>query len=146
MVFNFVANAAAIASLTGVTVEAAGRGKKVGSQSADRAVAINDIKNLTGDSFLNSPSEKHNAMKKWVRGLDITTPFIKAGGAVSGFFKGAGETIKRNLPTVGFSALTLISRNRTIKTIGIVGTVVSMAYDFIKNGTNLFTNRNLIEK
>ncbi len=147
MAFNFVANAAAIASLVGITAEAGGRGARVASQSGDRALAIKDIRDLTGDSYLNSPSEKHNTMKRWVRESDMLSGFYKAGGAISGFFRGAFETVKGNLPTIGFSALTLATRNRTVKTIGLVGAAASMLVDFVLNGTNLFSkNKNLIEK
>lgn len=146
MAFNFVANAAAITSLVGVTAEAASRGATVASQSGKRAVAIKDIKDLTGDSMLTSPSEKHNAMKKWVRKSDMLTGLHKLGGNISGFFRGVSDSLMRNLATTGFSVLTLASRNRTVKTVGIIGALTSMAIDFVKNGTNMFTDRNLIEK
>lgn len=146
MAFNFVANAAAALSLVSTGIEAGENGARKASASMRNAVAIKDIKDLTGDSLLNKPSEKHNAMKNAVRELDLFTGFYKAGGAIAGFTKGAVQALKGNIPAVGFSALTLAARNRAVKTIGVAGVLATTAWDFLKNGTNLFTKKNMIEK
>lgn len=146
MAFNFIANTAAVLSLTSSAFEAGEAGMRNASQNAKAAVAINDIKNYTGDSLLNKSSEKHNEMKKIVRSGDLTTWFHKSSGAVSGFIKGAAQGLRGNLPSVGFSALTIAAKNKTLKTIGVVGVGITTAWDFLKNGTNLFTKRNTIEK
>lgn len=145
-VFNVLANIASVATIASVAIDAGQRGFKNGSKSAQNAVAIKDIKDYTGDSVLNKPSEKHNSMKAMVRESDFFTGFYKAGGAVSGFIKGAGESLKGTLPMLGFSALTLASKNKTAKTVGLVGMGVSHVWDFLKNGTNLFTKKDIIEK
>ena len=146
MAFNFVANAAAIASLASSAFEAGEMGAREARQSSKRAVAIKDIRYFTGDRVLNKSSEKHNAMKAIVRDSDFLTTFHKIGGGVTGFFKGVFDGMKDNLITAGFSIITLLSKNKTVKTIGVAGLGISTAWDFLKNGTNLFTDKSLIEK
>ncbi len=146
MAFNFIANTAAILAIGSNVIEAGEVGARRASKGAQTAVAVKDIKDYTGDSLLNKSSEKHNAMKKMVRKSDFLTGFHKIGGGITGFASGIVEGMKGNWLSTGFAALTLATRNRTVKTIGIVGTGVSMLWDFLKNGTNLFTKRNLIEK
>lgn len=145
-IFNLTANAAAIFSLVSVGVDASKTALKQASHSSKTEVAINDIKNYSGDSILSKPSEKYNSMKKMVRELDITTGFHKAKGAISGFASGFAKGMKDTLPIVGFSFLTLASKNKTVKTVGVAGMGISTVWDFLKNGTNLFSKRNLIEK
>ena len=146
MAFNFGANAAAIASLASSAFETGEMGAREARQSSKRAVAIKDIRELTGDRVLNKSSEKHNAMKAIVRDSDFLTTFHKIGGGVTGFFKGVFDGMKDNLITAGFSIITLLSKNKTVKTIGVAGLGISTAWDFLKNGTNLFTDKSLIEK
>lgn len=146
MAFNFIANTAAILAIGSNVIEAGEVGARRASKGAQTAVAVKDIKDYTGDSLLNKSSEKHNAMKEMVRKSDFLTGFHKIGGGITGFASGIVEGMKGNWLSTGFAALTLATRNRTVKTIGIVGTGVSMLWDFLKNGTNLFTKRNLIEK
>ena len=85
-------------------------------------------------------------MKAIVRDSDFLTTFHKIGGGVTGFFKGVFDGMKDNLITAGFSIITLLSKNKTVKTIGVAGLGISTAWDFLKNGTNLFTDKSLIEK
>lgn len=146
MAFNFIANAASILSVTSSAIEAGELGVRTAKQSARTAVAVKDIKDYTGDSMLNKSSEKHNAMKEIVRNGDFFTGIYKAGGAISGFGKGLWDGMKGNWLSTGFAAMTLACRNRTAKTIGLIGMTGSMLYDFIKNGTNLFTRKDIIEK
>lgn len=146
MAFNFIANTAAILAIGSNAIEAGEVGARRASKGAQTAVAVKDIKDYTGDSLLNKSSEKHNAMKEMVRKSDFLTGFHKIGGGITGFASGIVEGMKGNWLSTGFAALTLAIRNRTAKTIGVVGTGVSMLWDFLKNGTNLFTKRNLIEK
>jgi len=147
MGFNFIANAASVLALTSNAIDAGKNGLKNGSTSARNAVAIKDIRDYTGDSVLNKPSEKHNAMKEIVRSGDFTTGFYKAGSAITGFFKGVWDNMKGNWASTGFAALTLASgKNKNLKSIGVVGMTISLVYDFIKNGTNLFVRKDTIEK
>ncbi len=146
MAFNFIANAASIMSITSSAIEAGELAARNASQTARTAVAIKDINDYTGDSMLNKSSEKHNAMKQFVRNGDFFTGFYRAGGAITGFCKGLYDGMKGNWLSVGFSALTLASKKKAPKMVGLIGMTCSMAYDFIKNGTNLFTKKNIIEK
>ena len=146
MAFNFIANTASIMSIASSAIEAGELGARNASQAARTAVAIKDIKDYTGDSMLNKSSEKHNAMKEIVRNGDFFTGFYKAGGAISGFFKGFWEGMKGNFLSTVFAAMTLAFKNRTVKTIGLIVMAGSMLYDFVKIGTNLFTTKDIIEK
>lgn len=146
MAFNFIANTASIMSIASSAIEAGELGARNASQAARTAVAIKDIKDYTGDSMLNKSSEKHNAMKEIVRNGDFFTGFYKAGGAISGFFKGLWDGMKGNFLSTGFAAMTLAFKNKTVKTVGLIGMAGSMLYDFVKNGTNLFTKKDIIEK
>lgn len=145
--FKIIANTAAALSLASTVIETGSKGFKRASKGAQTAVAINDIKNYTGDSLLNTSSEKHNSMKAAVRKFDnVGTTFHKAKGAVGGFFDGCTDALKNNLSTVGSSILTLASKKKPIKMAGMVGLGISLAWDFLKNGTNLFTKKDYIEK
>ena len=146
MIFNFLTNTASVLAITSNAVEAGKKGLNNASQAARSAAAIKDIKDYTGDSVLNKASAKHNTMKEIVRSIDVTRPFNKAGGAVSGFCKGFWEGMKGNWLSTGFAAMTLVSKNKIPKTIGTAGMTISLVYDFIKNGTSLFARKDIIEK
>jgi len=145
-IFNKVANTAAVLSIASNVFEAGKMGAKNAKSMAKTELAVKDIRDLTGDMKLNKPSDKYSAMKEMVRGGDVTAPLYKAKGAVIGFFKGAYEGMKGNWLNTGFAALTLATKNKTMKTIGVVGCGVTTAWNFIKNGTNLFTDKSTIEK
>lgn len=144
--FKQIANTAAVLSLASSIIDAGKKAMKDASNCAQTAVAIKDIKDISGDSLLNAPSEKYNTMKSFVRNADLTTGSYKVAGAVYGFVTGFAKITKNNLASISFSILTLASKNKVMKTIGVAGTGLSMAWDFIKNGTNLFTKKNSIEK
>ncbi len=149
--FNFVANAASVLSIASSAIEAGECGLRNAKKSASRAVAIKDIKDYTGDSVLNKSSVKHNTMKEIVRRGDFFTNIHEAGGAISGFCKGVWEGMKGNWLSTGFAAMTLAAKGKTntsraVKTVGMAGMTLSMLYDFIKNGTNIFTKKDTIEK
>ena len=146
MAFNFIANTASIMSIASSVIEAGELGVRNAKQSARTAVAIKDIKDYTGDSMLNKSSEKHNAMKELIRSGDFFSGAYKVGGAVTGFCKGFWNGMKGNWLSAGFAAITLAFKSRTIKAVGLIGMAGSMGYDFIKNGTNLFTKKDIIEK
>ncbi len=144
--FNFVANAAAVASLISVGSEAKNGGIKEGRKGAITSVAVYDIQNATGDTLLNMKSSKHNAMKQAVRDTDLLSGLYKVKGAISGFGKGVYDNIRRNLATTIFAVGTLAVKNKTAKTIGVTGMLMSIVWDFLDNGTNLFTKTDTIEK
>ncbi len=111
------------------------------------------IANTIGANQLNYPSEKNNAIKKWMHDLKFPYQISEFFDTVTGYVEGAVKGIAYNLPTLGFSTLLLLSKNdgaknigklpikhNTLKKLGVVGLGISMAYDFIVNGTNL-TNK-----
>ena len=147
MVNKVASNVMAVLSLSSTAIEAGKRGFKKASAGAQTAVAIKDIQNYTGDSRLNVSSEKHNAMKEMVRGTDIAVGIQGVKGAIGGFCKGMYEGVRDNIVSTGFAILTLASKkNNVLRTIGVIGCGVSTAWDFISNGTNLFTKKDIIEK
>ena len=146
MVFNFAANAAAVLSLASTSIEAGKMGVKKAKANSRTEVAIKDIRDYSGDSVLNKESDKYDAMKKMVRESDVTAGLTRFKGAVSGFFQGAWSGLKDNLISAGFAGLTLAAKNKTIKTIGVIGCGLATTWDFIANGTNLFANKDTIEK
>ena len=147
MAFNTVANAAAICALASNAVKAGKMGAKPAKANANTELAIKDIKDYAGDSQLNRCSDKYNEMKNIVREGDWTPGLYKAKGAITGFCKGAFEGMKDNWLTAGSAVLTLASRrNKVLKTIGLVGTGITTAWNFLANGTNLFTQKDTIEK
>ena len=158
MAFKFVANSVAILSLASSAIEAGKKGFKKADSCAKTSVAVKDIQDYTGDSLLNKPSEKYNAMKEIVRNNDVSSGWQAIKGGVLGFVKGAFNVVKDNIVSVGFAILTLAANGKNpdtgkitklskgIKTVGVIGCGASMAWDFIKNGTNLFTKKDVIEK
>lgn len=134
-------------ALTSTAIEAGRKGFKKASAGAQTAVAVKDIRDYTGDSKLNVSSDKHNAMKEMVRNSNLTTGLHGIKGAVCGFCKGMYEGIRNNIVSTSFAILTLASKkNNVLRTIGVIGCGISTAWDFISNGTNLFTKKDTIEK
>lgn len=145
-IFNKVANTAAVLSLASCVIESGAKGVKTAKADSKTEVAIKNIRDLTGDSKLNKSSGKYKAMKEIVRSSDFTAPIYGAKGAITGFCRGAFHGIKNNILSIPFAAMTLVCKGKIGKTIGIAGLGISMAWDFIKNGTNLFTDKSTIEK
>ena len=144
--FKLIANSAAICSLASNIIEAGKMGCRQASAGAKAELAIKDIRDYTGDSLLNVPSDKYNSMKKIMREGDATAGLFEAKGAIKGFFRGALEGMRDNwLPAI-FSVTTLFAKSKTVKTIGLVGMAATTAWNLIANGTNLFVDKDAIEK
>lgn len=145
-IFNKVANTAAVLSLASSVMEMGAKGIKDGRANSKTELAIKNIRDLTGDSKLNKSSGKYKAMKEIVRSGDFTAPLYEAKGALTGFCSGVFQGAKNNILSMSFATMTLLSKGKVGKTIGVAGLGISMAWDFIKNGTNLFTDKSTIEK
>lgn len=145
-IFNKVVNTAAVLSLASSVIEIGAKGAKKAHANAKTELAIKDIRDLTGDSKLHRSSGKYKAMKEMVRSGDATSSLYEAKGAITGFCKGAFDGIMNNALSMPFALIALISKGKTGKTVGIIGCGLSMAWDFIKNGTNLFIDKDTIEK
>ena len=61
-----------------------------------------------------------------------------AGGAIKG--------IGYNFATLGFSALTFFAKSDTMKKAGLFGLGLSVAWDFIKNSTNIFERTDYLRR
>ena len=146
MLFNFVTNTMAALSLGSTALEAGKMGVKKAKANARTEVAIKDIRDYSGDAVLNKESEKYDAMKQIVRDGDVSVGLYSVKGALTGFFEGAWNGLKDNFVSAGFAILTLVAKSKTVKTIGAIGCGLATAWDFIANGTNLFANKDTIEK
>ena len=97
-----------------------------------------------GSSKLNYPSEKHNAMKKWLMNFKYPLQISEVWNTVSGYVTGAVKGIGYNLPTLGFSALAFFAKKDCTRKLGIIGLGLSVAWDFIKNSTNIFEKKDYL--
>ena len=144
--FNKIANITAGFSLASSMIEAGKLGVRKAKANAKHEVAIKDIRDYTGDSKLNTSSDKHNAMKEIIRKGGFFISLYKMKGAATGFARGFCEGMKPNIMSAGFAAFTLAAKGRTAKMVGVAGCAISSAWDFVKNGTNLFADKDTIEK
>ena len=123
---------------------------KLGVQSAnikrESNYADDFIAQTIGASKLNYPSEKHNKMKEWILSFKYPLQDSEVFNTVSGYIQGAIKGIGYNLGTLGFSALAFFAKKDSFKKVGIIGLGLSVAWDFIKNSTNLFEKTDYLRK
>ena len=110
--FSKIANVAAGCSLASTFIEAGKRGVRKAKANAKHELTVKDIRDYTGDSKLNTSSDKNNAMKQIIRKNDLFSSLYQIKGAVTGFVRGFCEGMKPNLISAGFAAFTLASKNR----------------------------------
>lgn len=111
------------------------------SNYADDFIAQN-----LGSSKLNYPSEKHNAMKNWIMSFQYPLQLSEVWNTISGYVSGAIDGIGHNLATLGFSALSFFAKKDGLKKVGVLGLGISVAWDFIKNSTNLFERTDYLRR
>ncbi len=99
-----------------------------------------------GASKLNYPSEKHNAMKQWIMDFKYPLQLSEIWNTVSGYVVGAAKGVVHNFATLGFSAVALFAKKDGWKKFGVIGLGLSVAWDFIKNSTNLFERTDYLRK
>ncbi len=142
-----VATKAAALMATGVSLyEINSLGVRQANIKRESNYADDFIAQNIGSSKLNYPSEKHNAVKKWIRDFQYLPQPSEAWNTVSGYVQGAAQGIFYNALNLGFSALTFFAKKDGLKKAGVVGLGLSMAWDFIANGTNLFEKTDYLRK
>lgn len=99
-----------------------------------------------GASKLNYPSEKHSAMKDWIMDFKYPLQISEVANTVTGYVTGAIKGIGYNFATLGFSALTFFAKSNAVKKIGLFGLGLSVAWDFIKNSTNIFERTDYLRR
>ncbi len=111
------------------------------SNYADDFIAQN-----IGASKLNYPSAKHNGMKQWIMDFQYPLQLSEVWNLASGYVVGAAKGICHNFATLGFSALAFFAKKDGMKKFGVIGLGLSVAWDFIKNSTNLFEKTDYLRK
>lgn len=144
--FNIGATAASILGLGSVTLEAHSRGKLEAKKGQGKASSNKYVRDAIGASKLNSPSEKHAAIKDFIANGDITDKFHEIGGTIGGYFSGIGKTLWNNIFTTAFALMTLTVKSKMAKTIGLIGMGLSILFDTIVNGTSLFERKDYLDK
>lgn len=99
-----------------------------------------------GSSKLNYPSGKHAAFKNWSKNFKFPYQLTELWDTVSGYVIGAAKGAWYNAATLGFSALTFFAKKDGMKKFGAIGLGLSVAWDFIKNGTNLTERTDYLRK
>ena len=103
------------------------------------------IADQIGSSKLNYPSEKHNAMKKWLMNFKYPLQVSEIWNTATGYLKGVAKGIGYNIATLGFSALAFFAKKDGTRKAGIIGLGLSVAWDFIKNSTNIFERKDYLK-
>lgn len=111
------------------------------SNYADDFIAQN-----IGASKLNYPSMKHGNMKDWIMSFSYPLQISEVWNTVSGYVSGALKGIVHNAATLGFSALAFFAKKDGWKKAGVIGLGLSVAWDFIKNSTNLFERTDYLRR
>lgn len=111
------------------------------SNYADDFIAQN-----IGASKLNYPGAKHNDIKQWIMDFQYPLQLSEVWNTVSGYTVGAIKGICYNFATLGFSALTFFAKKDGMKKFGAIGLGLSVAWDFIKNSTNLFEKTDYLRR
>ena len=99
-----------------------------------------------GASKLNYPSQKHNKMKQWILEFHYPLQMSEIWNTVTGYVTGAAKGVAHNALTLGFSALAFFAKRDGLKKVGVFGLGLSVAWDFIKNSTNLFERTDYLRK
>ena len=77
---------------------------------------------------------------------DDTLAGIYLPGLGTGYVTGAAKGVAHNALTLGFSALAFFAKRDGLKKVGVFGLGLSVAWDFIKNSTNLFERTDYLRK
>jgi hypothetical protein len=62
----------------------------------------------------------------------------------TGYLYGLGVGLAHNWNTLGCAALTFLAKKRPLKVAGAIGVGLSVAWNFIKNGTNLLEHKDYL--
>lgn len=147
--YKVIANTSAILASTAIALEANKMGVSKAIENSKNEGAKDTTRDLIGASKLNYPSPLYNEVKKGIFKFKNPNPVSDVYHGVCGYFKGFGNGLVHNIPTIGFAALTLCARGKgkasnAFRTIGVIGLGASVIWNFIKNGTNLFEKKDYL--
>ena len=145
-ILNIASKSSALLATGASLYDAHTLGKREASIKREGNYADDFIAQQLGASKLNYPSEKHNAMKEWILNFKYPLQLSEVWDSVSGYVSGALKGVWYNIATLGFSALTLFGNKDCYKKVGIIGLGLSVAWDFIKNSTNLFERTDYLRR
>lgn len=130
------------------------QGVRSATLTREKNYADDFIAQEIGSSKLNYPSAKHAAIKNWMLNFKFPHKFSEIVNTVGGYFKGAVKGIANNFAPLACSALTIFlgankkiaSKHPNLQKYALFATGITTAWDFIKNGTNLFERTDYLKK
>lgn len=135
--YKVLTNLAAGLATTSVLYEAHQIGKNYANANLIKGAGNDLVSDVMGYQRLNYPSEKYNKVKtetfKFKMGLGYKDIFHKG----SGYLQGVGVGLAHNWNTLGCALVTFLAKRKPLKIAGAIGVGLSIAWNFIKNGTNL---------
>lgn len=143
---NIAAKSAAILATGATLYDVHYLGKREASVKKESNYADDYIAQNIGANKLNYPSPKNNAIKNFFMDMKIPYQPSELWDSVTGYATGALKGVAHNAATLGFAALTFCAKGNGTKKLGMLGLGVSLAYDFIKNGTNLLERTDYLRK
>lgn len=143
---NVASKAAALMATGASLYDIHSLGKRKANIKRESNYADDFIAQNIGASKLNYPGAKHNAMKQWIMDFQYPLQLSEVWNTVSGYVTGAFKGVCYNAATLGFSALAFFAKKDGMKKFGVIGLGLSVAWDFIKNSTNLFEKTDYLRK
>lgn len=142
---KIVANTSAILATAALALESNQMGVRKAVENSKNQGAKDSIRDVIGTSKLNYSSPLYNESKQEIFKLKTPNMFKDIYHGIAGYIKGFANGIAHNWTTAGFAALTLISKKPKMKAFGAIGLGVSVAWNFIKNGTSIFEKRSYLD-
>lgn len=142
---NIASKAIAVMATGATLYEANYQGVRKANIKRQSEYADDFIANQIGASKANYPSATHSALKSWLVDFKFPYKFSEFTDTITGYVEGALKGLVRNFSTLGFSALAFFGKGKAQK-IGLIGTGLSVAWDILKNTTNVFERTDYLRK
>ncbi len=161
-IYKILTNTSAIIAAATVAYEAHTMGTRKSAENVKLGGAKDTIRDTIGTSKLNYPSPIYNETKKGIFKIKTPNPFKDIIHGTGGYLDGFMEGLTRNIPTLGFAALTLAAKTKmkdvvvngvtkqkvnhaSLKTVGVVGLGLSVLWNFLKYGTSIFERKDYLD-
>lgn len=142
--YSVLTNLAAGLATASVVYDAHKIGKNYSNANLIRGGGDDLVADLMGAQRLNYPSEKYNKIKqetfKYKLGYGVKDVFHKG----SGYLQGVGIGLAHNWNTLGCALITFLAKKKPLKVAGAIGVGLSVAWNFIKNGTNFLEHKDYL--
>lgn len=145
-IYGFGTKTASVLGLASIAVEAHNMGKRSARKGMAQASADKFVSDSIGSSKLNTESEKHNEIKKYLEHADVSDRFVEIGGFAGGYLSGVSKCLKNNFLTAGFGTIGLFAKSKGMQTIALIGMGASILFDTITNATNLFEKKDYLDE